>query len=195
MILSSVEIERALAEERIVIDPLPRRPFDTTAVDLHLDSSFKIPKCGLQLILDAPGGNFSPTLQEIYETKSKPEGETFVLEQRRFVLGQTRETIDLPLKEDTKTLSEARPSCLAARVEGKSTLARCGLIVHFTAPTIHAGFRGKIALEMINLGAYPIRLRPGMPICQLIFEVVLGVPDPNPSFFQDQIRPDGSQAT
>ena len=192
MILSNLEIDRAIEERRIVVSPPPKRPFDTTAVDLHLDSLFKIPKCNLQLILDAPGSNFSPTLQEVYETKFVSEGETFVLERERFILGQTKETIDLPLREDASMFGESLPCCLAARVEGKSTLARCGLIVHFTAPTIHAGFNGRIALEIINLGAYPIRLQTGMPICQLIFEVVLGIPDPNPSVFQGQVRPDGN---
>ena len=66
---------------------------------------------------------------------------------------------------------------LAARVEGKSSLARFGLLAHFTAPTIHAGFEGHITLEMMNLGPSPIILTPGMAICQLILEQVHGVPD------------------
>jgi dCTP deaminase len=66
---------------------------------------------------------------------------------------------------------------LAARIEGKSSLARLGLAVHVTAPTIHAGSKGQIQLEIINHGPLPIRLRPGMPVCQLIFEQTLGVPD------------------
>src|SRR5262249_40241594 len=63
---------------------------------------------------------------------------------------------------------------LAARVEGKSSLARLGLVIHMTAPTIHADFEGRIRLEMMNHGAVPIRLWPGMRICQLIFETTLG---------------------
>jgi dCTP deaminase len=61
-------------------------------------------------------------------------------------------------------------------VEGKSSLARIGLGVHVTAPTIHAGFEGLITLEIKNHGTAAIRLRPGMPICQLIFESVFGTP-------------------
>jgi len=58
-----------------------------------------------------------------------------------------------------------------------SSLARLGLGVHVTAPTIHAGFDGHIRLEMVNHGKLPIRLRTGMRICQLIFEQTLGTPD------------------
>jgi dCTP deaminase len=81
------------------------------------------------------------------------------------VLGWTAEHIDLKI--------DAR---LAARVEGKSSLARLGLGIHITAPTIHSGFNGRIRLEMINHGTFPVRIRTGMRICQLIFEITLGTP-------------------
>jgi dCTP deaminase len=82
------------------------------------------------------------------------------------VLGWTREYVDL--KTDAR---------LAGRVEGKSSLARLGLGVHITAPTIHSGFKGRIRLEIINHGDVPIRLRSGMRICQLILETTLGTPE------------------
>ncbi|HZU88717.1 MAG TPA: hypothetical protein VE993_05615 [Stellaceae bacterium] len=63
-----------------------------------------------------------------------------------------------------------------ARVEGKSSLARLGLGVHLTAPTIHAGFKGQIQLEIVNFGPHEIILNVGMPICQLIFELTFGTP-------------------
>lgn len=79
-----------------------------------------------------------------------------------------------------------------ARVEGRSSLARQGLIVHFTAPTIHTDFNGTITLEMINLGKMPLILTPGMRICQLIIESVIGVPTPvGLSQFQNQQTPAG----
>ncbi|MGH6892133.1 MAG: dCTP deaminase [Dongiaceae bacterium] len=90
----------------------------------------------------------------------------FELLPRRLALAWTREFIDL--KFDTR---------LAGRVEGKSSLARLGLGVHVTAPTIHAGFKGRIRLELLNHGSRPIRLRLGMRICQLIFEQTFGTPD------------------
>lgn len=58
-----------------------------------------------------------------------------------------------------------------------SPVARLGVGVHVTAPTIHAGFRGQVMLEMYNLGSWKVRLETGMPICQLIFEQTLGTPN------------------
>ena len=101
----------------------------------------------------------------------------------KFVLGNTLERVHLPIRE-------GRP-CYAARIEGRSSFARVGLLVHFTAPTIHAGFEGTITLEMINLAEYPISLFQGMEICQLIFESVGSTPFTNPSEFHGQSTPAG----
>ncbi|MFY9628129.1 MAG: dCTP deaminase [Methylocystis sp.] len=89
----------------------------------------------------------------------------YQLKQKELILAYTKEYVDL--RRDTK---------IAARVEGKSSLARIGLSVHITAPTIHAGFDGQIRLEIVNHGHLPIKLKPGMRICQLIFEQTLGTP-------------------
>jgi dCTP deaminase len=89
----------------------------------------------------------------------------YLFRPNRLLLAWTREYIELK--------AHAR---LAARVEGKSSLARLGIAVHITAPTIHVGFGGQIRLEMDNHGKVPLRLRTRMPICQLIFEQTLGVP-------------------
>lgn len=96
------------------------------------------------------------------------------------------ERVELPLLEEGKGPS------LAARVEGKSSYSGCGLLVHFTAPTVHAGFAGTITLELINLGPLDISLYPSMPICQLIVEQVDGIPFRNDSQFQGQSKPGGS---
>ncbi len=105
------------------------------------------------------------------------------MEPNKFVLGITTERVGLPLIPG---------QTLAARIEGKSSAARCGLLVHFTAPTVHAGWDGPLALEMINLGYADFTLRPGMSIAQLILEVVLGDPNENPSQFQGQSKPSGT---
>jgi dCTP deaminase len=98
-----------------------------------------------------------------------------VIEPFSFLLGWTVERIQLP-----------HTARLAARVEGKSSLARLGLGVHVTAPTIHAGFGASedpqhlgssIRLEMWNIGPFRIKLEKGMPICQLILEWVDGTPE------------------
>src|SRR2546423_9049816 len=85
-----------------------------------------------------------------------------------------------------------RGGTLAARIEGKSSFARCGLLIHFTAPTVHAGWDGPLALEMINLGAAGICLFSEMAVCQLILETVMGDPESNPSQFQGQTAPTGT---
>ena len=107
---------------------------------------------------------------------------------QNLILGHTLETVRLPLSERLDRRAAGKP-VLAARVEGKSSRARFGLLVHFTAPTIHAGWSGRIAL---CLGRYPLRLYPGLPICQLIVEEVRGRPTAAASEFQRQRRPTGA---
>jgi dCTP deaminase len=92
--------------------------------------------------------------------------EGHIIKPHDFVLGWTEEIIELP------TFSR-----LAARVEGKSSLARLGIGIHVTAPTIHAGFKGPIQLEICNHGVLQVKLMAGMRVCQLIFEQTLGTPD------------------
>ena len=90
----------------------------------------------------------------------------YILGPNDFVLGWTNETIDLP-----------NHSRLAARVEGKSSLARLAIGVHITAPTIHAGFKGQVQLEIWNHGPLRVKLMSDMRVCQLIFEQTLGTPE------------------
>jgi len=120
---------------------------------------------------------------ENYEHVTGTEMQPFRLDPGRFVLAQTLERLELPLDEDGP--------CLAARVEGRSSFARCGMLVHFTAPTIHAGFSGHITLEIANLSPTAILLRPGVYVCQLILEEVVGGPFANPSQFHGQTQPGG----
>src|SRR5205085_624544 len=95
---------------------------------------------------------------------------------RQFILAVTQERVELP-----------EESQIAARIEGRSTLARLGVGVHVTAPTVRIGFRGHIALEITHLGELPVRLRPGLRICQLILERVSTAPTQQmASGFQDQ---------
>lgn len=93
------------------------------------------------------------------------DGRGFVVEPGTFLLAWTAEEVELPSR-----------SRLAARIEGKSSLARLGIGVHITAPTIHAGFVGSIQLEICNHGSLRVRVSPGLPVCQLIFEQTLGTP-------------------
>ena len=189
MILSNTEIQRAIDEGRLIIDPDPQPrgcqhsncPYDTTSVDLHLGAALSIPRSGpFNYDLRQPGiATF--LARNCDHIDISPNG--YVLEPRVFVLGRTVEKVTLPLTQG---------QTLAARIEGKSSFARCGLLVHFTAPTVHAGFDGTLTLEMINLGSAGISLFSGMPICQLILELVYGDPQAHPSQFQGQTTPAGT---
>jgi dCTP deaminase len=195
MILSNVEIHRALDAGLIVIEPQPQPrepgigqvcPYQTSAVDLTLGTeiSYFKPKRKAPVNIDLREGKFADLFIPYSVKTIISEEQPFVLVSGRFILARTQETVTLPLD---------KPTCLAARVEGKSSYSRCGLLVHFTAPTIHAGFSGVITLELINFGPLPISLYPGMPICQLIIEKVEGVPFRNDSQFQGQSQTSGAR--
>jgi dCTP deaminase len=169
LILTDREIQIAIKEQAITITPNPEAiAYSSTSVDLTLDPSISIcrpPREGMENAFDPAVKGFNPEklLAEESEQKLVDLGEGFLLKPHILILGWTAETVDLKIS-----------SRLAARVEGKSSLARLGLIVHLTAPIIHAGFKGRIRLEMVNHGPLPIRLRVGMRICQLVFEQTLG---------------------
>lgn len=193
MILSNVEIHKALDEKRLVLDPEPQPrtpgaagtdcPYQTTAVDLRLADEISYLKDGLPLDINLGRGGFAALFGPNSISQRLTPEQPFVLRPGRLVLGRTLERVELPLGEDGR--------CLAARVEGKSSYSRCGLLVHFTAPTIHAGFSGTITLELYNMGTLGISLYPGTPICQLIVETVKGIPFRNDSQFHGQKAPGG----
>jgi dCTP deaminase len=168
-------------EGAIRITPAPPADhWSSTAVDLRLDeqlSFWEVPSG------DGAHVHFSPhdpdydynRLKDAYAKTATLGDAGRLLAPHDFVLGWTIEKLQLPYQ-----------SRLAARVEGKSGLARLGMGVHVTAPTIHAGFGYKddvtylgspIQLEIWNVGPIPILLKRGMRICQLIFEVVDGTPE------------------
>jgi len=173
LILSDREIEAALAAGDIEVQPPPESlQYATSALDLFLDGDMYEHKTPEDLRAGEPCGVEREAIVAVDEitwkefsaryTKPVPPQDdgSFVVRPGEFVLGRTREWVGL--KPTAK---------IAARVEGRSTLARLGLAVHITAPTIHAGFAGRIVLEMFNFGQFRLRLRPGrLHVCQLIFE-------------------------
>ncbi len=194
MILSNISIHEAMDKGWLKIEPPPvprfrevggpKCPYQTSAVDLRLGTEIAYFKEGIPAQIDLRKGDFNRMFGPLSETRQLTEDQPFVLRPRMLVLGKTMERVSLPLQAEGMT-------SLAARVEGKSSYARCGLLVHFTAPTIHAEFNGTITLELINLGTLDIALYPQMPICQLIVEQVHGTPFSNVSQFQGQSKPGG----
>ena len=181
MILSNNEILKAVKAGDIRIgaltgdEPSSVPPFNTTSIDLCLGDTVSIPKDG-PAAFDMRKKGIAQFLSDHSEKYKITESQPFNLKPQTFVLANTRERVHFPIRPD-------RPS-YAARVEGRSSVSRCGILVHFTAPTIHAGFEGTITLEIISLGPLSFLLCPGMPICQLIIEQVHGVVTPaeNPQF-------------
>lgn len=193
MILSKGEIAQAIAEGVISVDPPPREDqYSSTALDLYLGAEFlcwdrekmlSLSRVGIDYSLDVSRIEKFSDLSKEYLIPAPVDAEgCHILRPGEFVLGITHEWVAMPLE-----------SRIAARVEGRSSLARMGLAIHLTAPTIHADWHGKIALEMFNVGAWPIKLRPyELKVCQLIFERVGGLDDSaDPSHFQGQQSPAG----
>jgi dCTP deaminase len=187
-VLSNLAILAALDSGRMRISPRPApgpedkdTPYNTSSVDLRLASELLIPRPDLSLTFDLRrgGDGVAETIDRVCDRTVIPDS-GFVLEPNRFILGRTIEEVAFPL--------DGR---LAARVEGRSSLARTGLLVHFTAPTIHAGFEGTITLEIMNLGPLALVLTPELRICQLIVETIEGEPRPTPSQFHGQGTPSG----
>lgn len=165
MILTDREIQSALHSGQIFIEPSPNvEAYSSTSVDLTLLNKFTTWKSipGVTIRPGKPGHKYSH-LVSMQESKNADQYE---LKSMSFVLAWTREIVKIP-----------NSSRLAARVEGKSSIARLGISVHITAPTVHCGFEGPIQLEMFNFGPHDIVLDAGMRICQLIFEQTLGTPD------------------
>ncbi len=168
MILTDREIQKLLKEGLISIEPEPPiDAYDSTAVDLTLDPllrRFRTNVPGLIIDPGAPGYKAAELIRSATDPFTLTE-QGWELPRGTLVLAWTKERVDLNFKGK-----------VAARVEGKSGLARIGLGIHVTAPTIHAGFPGTIQLELVNHGPLPIKLRPGMAICQLIIETIKGTP-------------------
>jgi dCTP deaminase len=187
-ILCDRDIRKALDKGYIEIKPPPPdERISTSAVDLTLATEFRRwnlePQPGLQVVVDPSDPKYSYTdISEKHTLLIAPEGDgSIVLRRGDFVLAQTEEWVSFPRKHR-----------LAARVEGRSSLARLGVAVHLTAPTIHSGFNGRITLEITNQGALPVRLRPGQNICQLIVERIVSTPsEKSNGTFVGQVSPTG----
>src|SRR4026209_85327 len=151
MILSDVAIRRALAAGRIEIHPFDDACVQPSSVDLHVDRQFRVFANSRYPYIDVR--DEMPDLTELVEVK--PD-EAFILHPGEFVLGSTLERVALP--DD-----------LVARLEGKSSLGRLGLLIHSTAGFVDAGWDGHLTLELSNVGTLPIAIYPQMKIGQISF--------------------------
>jgi dCTP deaminase len=184
MILSDRDIAARLDEGDLVIEPLddPELQIQPASVDLRLGREFlEFQRTNIPCIHPE-----SEDEVEDYVTKTQvPEGDEFILHPGDFVLGTTKERVEIP------------PDIIA-NVEGRSSLGRLAIVVHATAGLCDPGYQGQITLELSNLGAAPVALAPGMRISQLTF-TELSSPAERPygsergSKYQDQSGPQASR--
>ncbi|WP_104169248.1 MULTISPECIES: dCTP deaminase [unclassified Cryobacterium] len=151
MLLSDREIKAEINAERIRLEPYQADMIQPSSIDVRLDGFFRLFDNHKYPYIDP--AEDQPDLTRLIETAA---GEPFILHPGEFVLGSTYEKVTLP--DD-----------VAARLEGKSSLGRLGLLTHSTAGFIDPGFTGHVTLELSNVATLPIKLWPGMKIGQLCF--------------------------
>ncbi len=151
VLLSDRDILAEIDAERVQLDPLDRNMIQPSSIDVRLDRFFRVFDNHKYPHIDPAADQTD--LTRAVEVASD---ETFVLHPGEFVLGSTYELVTLP--DD-----------VAARLEGKSSLGRLGLLTHSTAGFIDPGFSGHVTLELANVATLPIVLYPGMKIGQLCF--------------------------
>ncbi|PKB79717.1 MAG: dCTP deaminase [SAR202 cluster bacterium Io17-Chloro-G9] len=151
MVLSDRTIKEELDRGRIVISPLDPQDIQPASVDLHLDRKILVFTNSRMPYIDVKQG-----LEDLTESVVIEKESPFILHPGEFVLGSTLERIELP--DD-----------LVARLEGKSSLGRIGLVIHSTAGFVDPGWKGNLTLELSNLARLPITLYFGMKIGQISY--------------------------
>jgi dCTP deaminase len=150
-VLSDGTIRRLIEKGRITVDPYDESLIQPASIDLRLGDSFRVFHNHRAPAIDLR----DPPANLTEEVKVAPE-DAFVIHPGEFCLGRTLEWVELP--DD-----------IVARIEGKSSLGRLGLIVHATAGFCDPGWKGTLTLELNNLTRIPIKLYPGLLIAQLSF--------------------------
>ena len=186
MVLSDRDIERYLAEGRIKLTPPPDLAVQlgSCSIDCRLSETFRVFEHSRNAYIDP---RKPASLGDAMRKIVVPEGEPFIIQPGDFVLASTIEVLELP--DD-----------LLARLEGRSSLGRLGIIVHSTAAVFEPGWRGSATMELGNLGRMAVALYPGMRICSFTFEQLSSparVPyrlKPNRKY-QDQVEPEASRLT
>ena len=151
MVLSDRTIRRLVDEGRIGVEPFDPGLMQPSSLDVRVDRFFRVFRNSRYPYIDV-----KTEQEELTELVEVPQEEAFILHPGEFVLGSTLERITLP--DD-----------LVARLEGKSSLGRLGLLIHSTAGFIDPGWDGHVTLELSNVANLPITIYPGMKIGQVSF--------------------------
>lgn len=150
-VLSDRDIRAAIEAGEVVIRPYDPKDLQPSSVDLHLDRRFRVFRNNRYPYIDVRAPQ--PDLTEMLTVE---DDEPFILHPGEFVLGQTLEWTELP-------------NDLVARLEGKSSLGRLGLLIHSTAGYVDPGWKGNLTLELSNVANLPIALYYGMKIGQISY--------------------------
>lgn len=197
MLLSDRDIRAAIAEGDLALDPFDPAMIQPSSIDVRLDRFFRVfnnskythidPKCPQEELTDLVEVGDGCDAKGVSLSEGGIAEDAFILHPGEFVLGSILEYVTVP-------------DNLAARLEGKSSLGRLGLLTHSTAGFIDPGFTGHITLELSNTANLPIALYPGMKIGQLAI-FTLSSPAENPygsgqlgSKYQGQRGPTASKA-
>lgn len=151
MLLSDRDILAEIDAERLRVEPYDEAMVQPSSIDFRLDRYFRVFENHRYPHIDP-----AEDQTELTRVLEADGDDPFILHPGEFVLGSTYEVVTLP--DD-----------LAARVEGKSSLGRLGLLTHATAGFVDPGFSGHVTLELANVATLPIKLYPGMKIGQLCF--------------------------
>ncbi|QLD90192.1 dCTP deaminase [Natronomonas salina] len=155
MILSDADIRRRLTDGDLVVEPLddPELQIQPASIDLRLGREFlEFQRTNIPCIHP----NSEQEVDEYVDETYVEEGDDFILHPGDFVLGTTKERVEIP-------------NDIIAHVEGRSSLGRLAVVVHATAGLCDPGYEGQITLELSNLGTAPVALTPEMRISQLTF--------------------------
>ena len=150
-VLSDRTIKEELAASRLVIEPLDEANIQPASIDLQLDRVFRIFRVTRRPFVDV-----RQPMEDLTELVTIEDDEPFIIQPGTFVLGSTLESVTLP--DD-----------IVARVDGRSSLGRLGLLVHATAGYVDPGWTGKLTLELSNQSQMPIALYYGMKVSQISF--------------------------
>ncbi|CAN5563730.1 dCTP deaminase [soil metagenome] len=161
MILSDRDIRKAVSAGLVGIEPFDPADVQPSSVDLHVDRFFRTFHNARHPYIDV-----KKPMDDLTELIEVAEEEAFILHPGEFVLGSTKEYVRLPVD-------------LVARLEGKSSLGRLGLLIHSTAGYVDPGFEGHLTLELSNVANLPITIYPNMRIGQISF-FKLSSPADNP---------------
>jgi dCTP deaminase len=151
VILSDRSLREELESGRIVIEPFDDRAVQPSSIDVHIDGYFRVFRNDTTPFIDP-----KESQEDLTELVEVVEPRAFILHPGEFVLGSTLERVKVP--DD-----------LVARLEGKSSLGRLGLLIHSTAGFVDAGWDGHLTLELSNVANLPIAIYPGMKIGQISF--------------------------